>query len=220
VWSGIGDAKRAGRAMSLDRFCSHCRSPHGAADRFCIRCGQSFANVQQVALTVAASAQVGNGFYNRPVATTTEGAGQGYWATPSLANEAARDYSNPWLVLGLVSVSFGLYFFYWFFDTWRQIKRHDHDEGKSPIGHTLALFVPLYNLTRMHAHMRTIVEVVQSLGGETNLSPGWCVFLWIVTNALIRGSDKPGYAAAYFFAVLIAGAMAAWAQVSLNRAWR
>jgi hypothetical protein len=108
---------------------------------------------------------------------------------------------------------------YWLFDTWRQIKRHDDDAGKTPVGHVLAMFVPFYNLFRVHAHMRTIVELVHSGGGQTSLSAGTVVFLWIAAGIVMRVSDEPGYGLLLFLATALYGAIVAWGQAALNHAW-
>src|SRR4029450_11386855 len=124
-----------------------------------------------------------------------------------------------WLTFALAMSTFGLYLFWWVFNTWRQIKRYDGDEGKRPVGHALAMIVPIYGLFRFHAHMRAIVEIVRALGGQTSLSPGMCVVLWIVVNVIYRVSDGPGLDGVFVIGALVEGAMLVWAQNALNMAW-
>jgi hypothetical protein len=130
-----------------------------------------------------------------------------------------RSRLHPGLAFALVCLTFGLYTFYWLCQTWREIKLEDGDTGKRPFWHALAMFVPIYNLFRMHAHMRTIVELVQSYGGRTSLSPRTAVVVWMVVGALINVSDRPGLGFLCFVGLAIEGALVAWGQAALNQAW-
>jgi hypothetical protein len=126
---------------------------------------------------------------------------------------------HPGLAFALVCLTFGLYTFYWFWKSWREIKQYDGDAGKRPVWHTLALAVPIYGLYRMHAHMRTIAALVRGAGGETSLSPGTAVAVWVVVHTLFRASDQPGLGWLYVVGLLLEGGLVAWAQAALNRAW-
>jgi hypothetical protein len=126
---------------------------------------------------------------------------------------------HPGVAFALVSLTFGLYTFYWLFNTWRQIKRDDGDAGKNPVGHTVAMLVPIYGLFRLHAHMRTIVELVRSFGGHTTLSPGTCVVLWILAFGLGRASNQPRLGLLFLVGALLEGALVAWGQAAINQAW-
>ena len=141
-----------------------------------------------------------------------------FWSKAAPAT-AVRDWTHPMLAFALVSLTFGVYAFYWLFETWREIKRHDGDEGKNPLGHTLAMLVPVYNLFRIHAHMRTIRELVQSSGGRTTLSAGTAVLVWMMAGVLLRLSDQPHLGWLFLVSAVIQGGLVAWAQAALNQAW-
>ena len=61
-------------------------------------------------------------------------------------------------VLFLAVLSFGLYQLYWFYLTWKQLAS-ETDEDHYPVWHALSLFVPIYNLFRVHRHMSVIKEL-------------------------------------------------------------
>jgi hypothetical protein len=126
---------------------------------------------------------------------------------------------HPGLAFALVALTFGLYTFYWLFETWREIKHDDGDAGKRPVGHALAVLVPVYGLFRMHAHMRTIRQRVQSYGGQTSLSAGTAVVVWIAVNVLAQAADRPSLGLLFFVAALHEAGLVAWGQAALNQAW-
>jgi len=213
--------------MSVDRYCSNCGSARGVAADFCTTCGQGFIAptlptlaMSSVATmhTVSDQAIHGIGVLRSNVVLPVDVTQSSFWALPQTVTRE-RDWTHPGLIFALVSLTFGLYGYYWLFDTWRQIKRRDGDEGKDPLGHTLAMLVPIYGLFRLHAHMRTIVELVRSPGGRTTLSPGTCVFLWILAGGLGGVSNQPRFAAMFIVGGLVAGALVAWGQAALNQAW-
>ena len=152
------------------------------------------------------------------VTPALDGAGSLSWSLAADA-EQQRPWLHPLLAFALTCLTFGLFGAYWLCDSWRQIKDHDGDTGKHPVAHTVAMVVPIYNLFRMHAHMRTIVELVHSFGGRTSLSPGTAVILWIVSGALLRLSNRPHMDLLYVPSLMLEGALVAGGQAALNQAW-
>jgi hypothetical protein len=152
------------------------------------------------------------------VTPALDGAASPFWSRASDV-EQERPWLHPVLAFALTCVTFGLFGAYWLCDSWRQIRDHDGDTGKHPVAHTLAMVVPIYNLFRMHAHMRTIVELVRSFGGRTSLSPGTAVIVWIVSGALLRLSNRPHLDLLYVPSLMLEGALVAWGQAALNQAW-
>ena len=76
-------------------------------------------------------------------------------------------------------LSVSLYFFCWFYITWKQLATEiggDHH----PVWHALSLFVPIYNLFRIHKHM----SVIKNLSIATSFSPGAIVVLTMASGAL------------------------------------
>jgi hypothetical protein len=109
---------------------------------------------------------------------------------------------------------------YWLFDKWREIKRHDSDAGKNPVGHALSVLVPLYSLFRVYGHTRTIERLVRSSGGQTSLQPATALIAWMIACALLQVSNQPNLGWLLIVATALAGGMVAWAQAALNLAWR
>lgn len=126
--------------------------------------------------------------------------------------------------VALVSIlSFGLYIFYWFYLTWKQLAdetREDH----YPVWHALSLLVPIYSYFRMHRHMAVIEELAADAGLWPSLSAGWAVVLWVVINGLVGVVYTiAGTGAATVLAILGVGlrtALVVWAQGSLNQYWK
>jgi hypothetical protein len=209
-----------GGPIGVDRFCSACGSPRAAADHFCARCGQALAaaHAPVLALAGAVAAPRGVGVLASNVEPALERSP--FWAPRPAETTRGRAWTHPGLTFALVCLTFGLYAVYWFFDTWREIKRHDGDEGKRPVGHALAMLVPVYGLFRLHAHMRTIAGLVRASGGVTSLSPGTAVVVGIVVNGLYStGSPGKLGLALNLLALVLQGGLLAWAQAALNQAW-
>ena len=57
----------------------------------------------------------------------------------------------------LTVMSSGLYLFYWFYLTWKQLQT-ESSETHYPVWHALTLMVPIYGLFRMHRHVSLINE--------------------------------------------------------------
>jgi len=76
-------------------------------------------------------------------------------------------YQRPtWLVILLSVVTFDLYLPIWLAATWADIKREPVMRGEKlyPIWHGLTFFVPIYGIFRLHAHYRTIGELLNREG--------------------------------------------------------
>ena len=96
-------------------------------------------------------------------------------------------------ILIMMVLSLGLYFFYWICLTWKHYRDSTGEEAY-PVWHTLTLFVPIYGLFRVHAHMRTYKELMTGEGMSTTISPGWAVVavlvMWLfwILGYLIAGT--------------------------------
>jgi hypothetical protein len=80
-------------------------------------------------------------------------------------------------------LSYGLYLFYWFYLTWKQYRDHTQTEV-FPVWHALTLVVPVYNLFRTHAHMRTYRTLMGDAGLVSTISAKWAVVLVMISAAL------------------------------------
>ena len=117
----------------------------------------------------------------------------------------------------------GLYFFYWFYLTWKQLDS-ETDDNHYPVWHALSLFVPIYGLLVFYRHMEVIRDTSIRAGVATNLVPRLAVALAIVSAVLDGTSTAVESAIATVALVLISIAfyiaIAAWGQSSLNRYWQ
>jgi hypothetical protein len=95
-----------------------------------------------------------------------------------------------WLVAGLTVASFGLYAFYWFFSTWRELRAELSDDSMHPVWHALSTAAPIYGLFRVHAHMRLTRAVAVSRGLRVPLSPGSCVTAWLIVTWLGNATSR------------------------------
>ena len=86
--------------------------------------------------------------------------------------------------VGLLSVlSFGLYLFWWYYITWKQLASETREEHY-PVWHSLTLIVPIYNLFRMHRHVSVINDLASRVGLTISLSAGTAVVLLLVSSIL------------------------------------
>jgi hypothetical protein len=142
---------------------------------------------------------------------------------PAAREGAVASRQRPlWLVAALSFATFGLYWFWWFGATWSEMKRELRDDTMHPFGHVLALFVPIYWLFRVHAHYRTIKELLESVGATVALRPGQMVLV-LMAASFMGNLTWRTHGPAAFLAVLIADGLLAWAIVQgqrlLNSYW-
>ena len=86
-------------------------------------------------------------------------------------------------VLIMSILSAGLYFFYWFYLTWKHYRDGTGKEAY-PVWHALTLLIPIYGLFRIHAHMRIYKELMTVQGMTTTISPAWAVAATIISVVL------------------------------------
>jgi len=129
----------------------------------------------------------------------------------------------------IVSIaSYGLYLFYWFYLTWKQIKVATGRKDYHPVWHALALLVPIYSLFIVYRHMQTIKDLAAKGGVTTSLSPGGTLTLFIVSSVLVWTSARASLYGTELLGVMlvvdiistvIMAGMLLWAQTSLNKCW-
>ena len=86
-------------------------------------------------------------------------------------------------VLFMTILSFGLYFFYWSYLTWKQYQEQTDHEAY-PVWHALALLVPIYQFFRFHFHVRSFEELLLKSGHTSYLGAGAAVALLVVITIL------------------------------------
>ena len=167
----------------------------------------------------------------------------------AVPSRATRPTSSPYLelsvpatsyllpvqrVLLLTLVSHGLYFFYWFYLTWKHYQEHTGEEAY-PVWHALSLLVPIYSLFRIHAHMRSFRDLMGEANVPTSINAGMAVLLIFVTwsldlAALQLNGGIAGAAPVYdwgpfaafgltLVSILILAGVVTQVQGNLNRYW-
>lgn len=104
---------------------------------------------------------------------------------------AERRKRPVWAVVALTFATFNIYFFFWFGATWAELKRERNDDTMHPLWHALTLVVPFYGLFRVHAHFRTLNELLETVGLKRRVSPGGAVLSVIGAAILARISNLP-----------------------------
>ena len=137
-------------------------------------------------------------------------------------------------VLLLTLASHGLYFFYWFYLTWKHYRDHTGEEVY-PLWHALCLIVPIYSLFRIHAHMRSFRSLMEATGAATTINPGMTVLTilatWVLDLAAVQlnggwAGSAPPYSwgplvglALTILSISILGGVITHIQGNLNYYW-
>lgn len=140
-------------------------------------------------------------------------------------------YISPNRIALLTFLTAGLYIFYWMYVTWRQYRDHT-GETAYPLFHALTLLVPIYQLFRLHAHIRVYQELMDAHGVPCTLNPLRAALLYLAAGILQTAAFRlaletpitPGEQVAQF-ALTVAGiglvAGMLWqVQGNLNRFWQ
>ncbi len=81
-------------------------------------------------------------------------------------------------------LSQGLYLFYWFYLTWKQYRDHTGDVAY-PVWHVLTMYVPIYELFRIHAHARTYRDLMRLAGVASSIKAWLAVVLWFISVRIV-----------------------------------
>ena len=140
-------------------------------------------------------------------------------------------YIPPNRIALLTMLSAGLYVFFWMYITWRHYRDHT-GETAYPIFHALSLMVPVYQLFRLHAHMRVFQEMMETRGVPSTLNPLRAVLIYfgvilLGMVSIMIPSEAPlslSQQAAYVVIIVSQSALLAWmlwrAQANFNRLWQ
>ena len=122
----------------------------------------------------------------------------------------------------IVSIlSFGLYFVYWLYLTWKQLEPETRDDHY-PVWHTLTLFIPIYGLFRIHRHMSVIKDLSIGVNVVTSVAPGWIVIVVILIGSLDTASTYVVSGVALLLngiSIAMTTTILVSAQSTLNRYW-
>lgn len=212
----IGNESLKGEGMSV-RYCPQCGAPVSSIGaEFCARCGQRLSTA--ISSTWSTETQLG-----ASAATTT-------LTSAAEVHPARRPL---WLVAGLTIATFGLYWYWWLGKSWAEMKREVGDPGMDPIGHALAMLVPIYGWFRLHAHFRILNEMLERVGSPRRVQPVlaviWAIIAGFLTRAGMRVSGlatdhltPEGVALAIvlsLFGMLLTGGLLVYGQQALNDYW-
>ena len=102
--------------------------------------------------------------------------------------QTQSDFALPYYisVTKIISMTFlsnGLYLFYWFYITWKQY-HETTDETVYPVWHALSLIIPIYNLFRIHRHVRTFKTLMSDSNLPNSLNPFSTIGIFILLSLL------------------------------------
>ncbi len=182
----------------VDKQCASCNELNPEKSNFCSNCGAS--EFKEIPTGLSASL-----------------------STPSELRVSAAVHLAIGRVTLLSILSGGLYIFWWFYVTWKQLAT-ETDEEHYPVWHGLSLGVPIYNLFRMHRHVSVINQLAVGARSTIFLTAGLAVVLWMVSSAVSFSSfrvDEPSALVA--IAVLdtaLTTTLIVMAQRTLNQYWQ
>jgi Domain of unknown function (DUF4234) len=93
---------------------------------------------------------------------------------------------NPWGVVGLTLITCGIYFLYWTFVTFQEMKDHSHEGIGGPIGLVIGIFVGVVNWFLLPAELGNIYaksgqeKPVSGVTGFWNLIPLVGGIIWVI----------------------------------------
>ena len=94
-------------------------------------------------------------------------------------NERRVRYSL-WRVGILTFLTFGLYYYYWMYVSWKHLAEEVPGKEFHPFWHAMSQFAPIYNSVVIYQHFRTIKDVQERERVKSNLVPGLALALSIV----------------------------------------
>ena len=144
-------------------FCPNCGTPVQSSDNFCVTCGRALSGE-----IPAAPAQ----------------------SSPGSLPQALGYRTSPGRILLMTVLSYGLYLFYWFYLTWKQYRDYTCNRAY-PVWHAMAIGIPIYNLFRTHAHMRSFRELMLDANVPSTIREGWAVPVVLVSSTVSIVSFLP-----------------------------
>ena len=102
-----------------------------------------------------------------------------YCNTCGARNERRVRYSL-WRVGILTFLTFGLYYYYWMYVSWKHLSEEMPGKEFHPFWHAMSQFVPIYNFVVIYQHFRTIKDVQEREEVESNIIPSLAIVLGIL----------------------------------------
>ena len=150
------------------------------------------------------------------------------------AQQTLDYYIPPSRILLLSVLSASLYAFYWFYVTWKHYRDHTGDEMNFPVWHALTQLVPIYNLFRVHHHVRVYEHLMQGVGLRSTIAAGTAFVLMaislatgVVSIVMVNSNVNEHVSqseAVIYFALALVSVVIPWfvmylVQANLNRYW-
>ncbi len=125
-------------------------------------------------------------------------------------------------ILALTFATWGLYFYYWIYITWKDLQSEISD-SHTPALQTISMFIPIYQLFRFNRHIVTIRNISLEAGLRTELNPILGVLL-VALNGVIGYislwiESLPVFAGLLLLSLILTAAVINWVQETLNRYW-
>ena len=139
----------------------------------------------------------------------------------SSRNAGPTVYTSPaWLPFALTLVTGGAYLIVWAGRSWSTMKRERGDQEMRPLWHALSLVVPFYMIFRVHAHFRTLNDLLARTGARerANLAIAVGAFAGFPLAFIATGAFRTGLrdGSVLLIAALCASVVAGYGQYHLN----
>ena len=136
-------------------------------------------------------------------------------------NAGPTVYASPvWLPFALTVVTGGAYLIVWAGRSWLTMKRERGDPEMRPLWHALSLVVPFYMIFRVHAHFRTLNELLARTGARerANLAIAVGAFAGFPLTFIATGAFRTGLrdGSVLLIAAVCAAVVAGYGQHHLN----
>ena len=105
---------------------------------------------------------------------------QSTYCTKCGARNERRVRYSLWRVGILTFISFGFYYIYWMYVSWKHLAAEMQGKEFHPFWHAMSQLVPIYNFVVIYQHFRTIKDAQERGRVVSNLVPGLALALSIV----------------------------------------
>ena len=167
---------------SESAYCSICGARTGTQTGWCTSCG---ADLQPPDVYCSkCGARTGPQVHHCVSCGAEMPSQSAYCNTCGARNERRVRYSL-WRVGILTFLSFGLYYYYWMYVSWKHLAEEMPGKEFHPFWHAMSQLVPIYNFVVIYQHFRTIKDAQERERVKSNLIPGLALALSIVLPVIL-----------------------------------